>query len=36
MPTATNTIAEEIGDRSEARENSPKPKINKAAKMKMG
>ena len=36
MPTVTNTIAAEIGDRSETRENSPNPKINKAAKMKIG
>jgi hypothetical protein len=36
MPTVTNTIAAEIGDLSETRENSPNPKINRAANMKMG
>jgi hypothetical protein len=35
-PTVTKTIAEEIGDRSDAREKSPNPNINNAAKMKIG
>jgi hypothetical protein len=36
MPTDTKTIGAEIGECSESRENSPKLKINAAAKIKTG
>ncbi len=36
IPTETNTIAAEIGERSDKRENRPYPKIKRAAKMKTG
>jgi hypothetical protein len=36
MPTDTNTIAAEIGDRSDRREKSPYTRINRAAKIRIG